>query len=462
MNRYLVLVLLSVLCLPFLSFPEFAQSTQLVTVTFVEHGLPAGTSWSVTLNGTTLSTNTTEITFHVQPGELQYNISPVHGLVPTPSFGTLYAFNYTVVNVTYAPPYVKLVLEGERAVSTASGAPVSLLQTGQTYQLGALISNQGNEQTVVLENLVLTKGSIVVQNETIVLSLSPGQTSFGAFLWTPQSNGIYNLTVTATGMQSAVTSTYLVYVGVSPLVTVTFVEHGLPAGTSWSVTLNGTTLSTNTTEITFHVHNGTYTYVVHNPSFFDDLYPNGSLTVKSTGATVGVLFLPLLVEPAVTAKLSNATSVGLITLRANSTYYVQVSIENMGNVSGPIDVTIVVKVNGQTTVDKSFNLTLPVNGSDEEEVQFTPTSVGNYSVAVYAFSAQPYGQRESSNLTLSGPITTSQVSHPSVHVTNTSTTSNRTSITSPTPEKGEINLTLVLVVIVVVVIAIALVLLLRR
>ncbi len=59
---------------------------------------------------------------------------------------------------------------------------------------------------------------------------------------------------------------------------VMFAESGLPSGTVWSVTLNGTSLSSNTTSISFTVPNGTYSYSVG--------YIPGYRTSNTSGAAV--------------------------------------------------------------------------------------------------------------------------------------------------------------------------------
>lgn len=51
-----------------------------------------------------------------------------------------------------------------------------------------------------------------------------------------------------------------------PLYNVTFVENGLPLGTLWSDTLNGTTKSSTSSLITFSLPNGSYSYIIHLPS----------------------------------------------------------------------------------------------------------------------------------------------------------------------------------------------------
>jgi len=78
--------------------------------------------------------------------------------------------------------------------------------------------------------------------------------------------------------------------------TVTFTESGLPTGTQWSVTLNGTTKSSTT--ITFTVPNGEYNYSVASPILVNGVEyvatkPSGTVTVNNTNVNVTIQYLPV-------------------------------------------------------------------------------------------------------------------------------------------------------------------------
>jgi len=72
--------------------------------------------------------------------------------------------------------------------------------------------------------------------------------------------------------------------------TITFYEKGLPSGTSWSVTLNGTTKSSTTDTITFSVPNGTYSYSIGSVSGYTASNSNGSVTVSGKNIPVSITF----------------------------------------------------------------------------------------------------------------------------------------------------------------------------
>ncbi|MGC9193669.1 MAG: hypothetical protein ACP5FQ_07240, partial [Thermoplasmata archaeon] len=69
---------------------------------------------------------------------------------------------------------------------------------------------------------------------------------------------------------------------------VTFFESGLTSGTSWSVTLNGTTLSSTNSTITFHEPNGTYSYTIAPISGYRGNMYSGSITIDGNAITESI------------------------------------------------------------------------------------------------------------------------------------------------------------------------------
>jgi hypothetical protein len=70
---------------------------------------------------------------------------------------------------------------------------------------------------------------------------------------------------------------------------VTFVETGLPAGTSWNVTIDGALLNSTSNSIVFHEPNGTYLFVVGPVSGYTS-NPEGNVTITGAPVTVPILF----------------------------------------------------------------------------------------------------------------------------------------------------------------------------
>ncbi len=151
-------------------------------VTFTESGLPSGTSWSVTISGSTVSSTTTSLIFSKSNGTYSYTVGPVAGYKATPSTGSV----------------------------TVSGAAAS-------------------------QSIAFT-------------ALPPGS------------------------------------------YTVTFTESGLPVGTSWSVTFNGTAGSSATSTIAFTIGNGSWPFTVDSVTGYSANPASGSIAVSGTAASQGVTF----------------------------------------------------------------------------------------------------------------------------------------------------------------------------
>ncbi|EQD64961.1 hypothetical protein B1B_06545, partial [mine drainage metagenome] len=88
-----------------------------------------------------------------------------------------------------------------------------------------------------------------------------------------EPNGTYSFTVAAidgyvatpsSGNVTVVGHAVTAFITYQPAYTVTFQQYTLPSGTSWSVTLNGTTRSSNPggLTVTFVEPNGTYPFAV--------------------------------------------------------------------------------------------------------------------------------------------------------------------------------------------------------
>jgi YVTN family beta-propeller protein len=71
---------------------------------------------------------------------------------------------------------------------------------------------------------------------------------------------------------------------------VTFTETGLPAGSTWSVTLNGAMQSTTTSGTTFTEPNGTYTYTAIALIAYAPIPSNGTFSVNGAGVTQTITF----------------------------------------------------------------------------------------------------------------------------------------------------------------------------
>ena len=250
---------------------QFTVTAPTYTVTFTESGLPSGTSWSVTLAGSTMSSTTSTITFSEPDGTYAYTIADVSGWHQT----TL--------------PYT-----GSVTVSGAAVPEPTLVFTQVTYTVTFSESTlpSGLTWSVTVDGIPASTTTVSGLNTLTWTGLANGTYSYSIMDisgW-HQTTLPYSGSLIVNGGTSSISgsgigyATTLVY---SPVMyTVTFTESGLPSGTSWSVTLGGSTESSTTSTIIFSEPNGTYAYTIADvPGWHQTTLPyTGSVTVN--GAAV--------------------------------------------------------------------------------------------------------------------------------------------------------------------------------
>ena len=234
------------------------------SVTFSESGLPSGTSWSVTFNGTTQSSTTTSIVFsNYLNGTYNYTVGGVPGYSATPSSGSV------TINGANQTPTVFLipVTQGKYSVTfSETGLP---LGTSWTVTLGsATLYSTGSSITFINEpngSYPFTVGAI------------------SGFSASPSSGSV---TVNGAAVSRAITFTALPPGQYS----LTFSETGLPTGTNWSVTVGTTTHSSTGTTMTFAEANGTYHYTVGAITGYTSSPSSGNVTVNGAAQSVSITF----------------------------------------------------------------------------------------------------------------------------------------------------------------------------
>ena len=236
-------------------------------VTFTESGLPSGTSWSVTLNGTAHTSTSSSLTFSAPNGTYNYSVANIPGYTVFPSAGTAIISGAPLgVTVTYTsiPPGSYMVTFNETGLPTGTNWAVTL-NGNQTSNTGPTITFTEKDGTY---------------NYTVGVPV--GYTA------APSSGS-----VTVVGKAVGQNVTFTKSSGPTQY-TVTFTESGLPSGTAWSVILNGTTKTSTTTTLTFSEPNGTYSYTVVGVSGYTSTPSSGSITVNRgpTGASITFTAMP--------------------------------------------------------------------------------------------------------------------------------------------------------------------------
>ena len=140
--------------------------------------------------------------------------------------------------------------------------------------------------------LVQSGNSFFIVNATVFnlsTELKAGNGPVGE-TYDPLSNSIYVANFWS-GSITIMNLTKIVPVIMSYLVF--FNESGLPSGTSWSITLNGTSESSTSSTITFSLPNGTYSYTVSSVSGYSVSSSSGSISVNGASVSKTVSFTPI-------------------------------------------------------------------------------------------------------------------------------------------------------------------------
>ncbi|MEM3859726.1 MAG: hypothetical protein QW478_10040, partial [Candidatus Micrarchaeaceae archaeon] len=204
-------------------------------ITFYETGLPEGTTWSVTLNGTTSVSSTNTVTFSEPDGTYSYTISTTNeSYKPSPYSG------YFTVNGT----------------SVSMSATFSLVKYTVTFiELGL---SSGTSWS-------LTLNGTTESSSTNTISFSEPNGSYFYSVSGPSGYTISNSSGTITLNGKNITQKIIFIANASSTYAIIFIESGLPSGSTWSVTINGITKSSTNSTITFILPESNYSYSVSLP-----------------------------------------------------------------------------------------------------------------------------------------------------------------------------------------------------
>jgi len=239
-----------------------ATTSSAYTATFTESGLTLGMNWSVTLDGVRASSTLTTINFTVANGTYPFTVGAVAGLNATPLSGNV-VVNGSDVNTPIA-------------FSALSGSTyaVTFTESGLTAGTSWSVTLNGTLKSSTTLTIVFTKA-----NGTYGYSVG----SLAGYTASPAS-GSLGVNGAAVDKSVAFTST------ARATYSVTFTESGLTAGTSWSVTLNGTLKSSTTLTIVFTETNGTYDFTIGTVTGFTATPSSGSVPVSGAAASQTISF----------------------------------------------------------------------------------------------------------------------------------------------------------------------------
>jgi len=237
-----------------------------VPVTFGEVGLVSGTNWTLTIDNVgAYSGNNTTAVFALPPGTYHYNASAVAGYTPPTPGGESVVVGTSPVNATIT--YTGLLFTTYPITFTSTNLP-----TGQTW--GAIVNGYTGYSSSTTSTFYQRNGSFAWSIPSI-----PG------LMASPSSGTVL---VNGTGANIAITWTI---VGVH--YEVTFVEGGLPAGTSWTVNVNSRAIPSTQPYIQVLVVNGTFAWTVNKITGYLASPSSGSVTVSGASpAAIAIEFAP--------------------------------------------------------------------------------------------------------------------------------------------------------------------------
>ncbi len=232
-------------------------------ITFTENGLPSGISWSVTLNGTTESSTSNSITFQEPNGSYSYTVGIYQGYSASPYSGTVTVNGGSqTVGITF----------------TQVKYSVTFTETGLTSSTKWYVNITGQLSSGPIPSTI-TSYSVYLANGTYSYTVATGNKQYKPLSYSG------SFTVNGAAISQSITFSEVTY-------SITFSGIGLPLGTSWSLTLNGTTESSTNSTITFNEPNGSYPFQVLPPSGFSVSPLSGKLTVSGSNVSETLLFTP--------------------------------------------------------------------------------------------------------------------------------------------------------------------------
>jgi DNA-binding beta-propeller fold protein YncE len=236
-------------------------------ITFEAAGLPIGTRWAVTLNGSTTSSSTSLLDFAEPNGTYSYSVDGVAGYTSTVPTGnvTVSGMNVTVaVQFAPTPPEMYSVNFTESGLPSGTNWSVTLNGSTEESESGGIEFTEPN-------------GSY-----PFTVGLSAAYTA---------SPGSGTVNVSGKSVNETITFSSVCYGLSCPgKYLVVFTASGLPSGTMWSLTINGSIVSGTTSVLTTRLQNGTYPFSVGQVTGYSVNPRTGSVTVSGSGLNKNITF----------------------------------------------------------------------------------------------------------------------------------------------------------------------------
>lgn len=226
-------------------------------VQVIESGLPSGTAWSFTFNGTQYDLTNTSYDFSIPNGTYYLSVDQVSGYtVSYPSSLGVDGAGGTLQVIFKAIPYYSVTID---ETGLPSGTEWTLTFAGSQY----VMTNSSYDFSVPNGSYPYSASSVSGYS----VSYSP----------------VSPLVVNGSGIAAQVTYKAL------PYYSVTVLESGLHSGSSWNLSFNGTQYSLTNSSYVFQVHNGSYTYSASHEDGYTLAYsPSSPLEIAGSSITAYV------------------------------------------------------------------------------------------------------------------------------------------------------------------------------
>jgi hypothetical protein len=240
-------------------------------VIFAESGLPSGTAWGVTLNGTQVLSSGTNVSFSRPDGTYAFTVGTTPGYSVSPSSGRVTVSGLSVTRTIVYAPLPPPPLPTYTVTFTETGWPTG---TNWSVTVNAETNSSVNDRITFHE----PNGSYTFSVNTV-----------DHFSPTPGSGE-----VVVSGHAVIETISYSKTTGPARLYSVTFTETGLAPGTSWSINIGGAqsfnTTRTSTHTLTLSEQNGTFNFTVGSvPGYIADP-SSGTIAVSGNSVSRSIAF----------------------------------------------------------------------------------------------------------------------------------------------------------------------------
>ncbi len=239
------------------------------TLVFTEKGLPTGDKWIVVFDGEDNSSISPDnVSFTAPNGTYSYSIPGLPGYHPSSDSGTLKVIGANItMSVIFVPTTYNVVF-------SESGLPA-----GSEWYVN-FTSGAGSNSNL---RLASSSNSVnaALPNGTYSYFVSTGDKIYEA-----QGS---SFTVNGYNVYQSIYFTPIKY-------RITFLEEGLPTGTSWNISTSGTTYRSFNSTIVINESNGTYTY---------NVIPIGGYHLQNSTGTFTVLGNPLVIVVTFSANTYN-------------------------------------------------------------------------------------------------------------------------------------------------------------